>query len=184
MKRKILLYIIILAFLPLVTDAQEENKIPTSDTIFIFGGKKMNVDIKKITPDSILYSEKGGEEIKRMWNGNVYKVKYESGKMEIINTTPKQKKEKIDWRKVKVVKKKKHVVDFIEVQKIEATAKGSGRGYQTPKTLKRKALTILRKKAANLNANYILIVNESISAAFGDIPSATYTGIAYRDESQ
>jgi hypothetical protein len=41
---------------------------------------------------------------------------------------------------------------------------------------------VLRKKAANLNANYVLITKESVSAAFGEIPSVSLSAIAYSDK--
>jgi hypothetical protein len=97
------------------------------------------------------------------------------------DTTDKEK-ETIDWRKVKIVKKESNVLGMKKIKKIEATAKGSNQGYQTPKSLERNARIILRKKAAKLNANFILLTNKSVAVAFGEIPSATLYGVAYTDK--
>lgn len=97
------------------------------------------------------------------------------------DTTDKEK-ETIDWRKVKIVKKEANVLGMKKIKKIEATAKGNNQGYQTPKSLERNARIILRKKAAKLNANFILLTNKSVAVAFGEIPSATLYGVAYTDK--
>ena len=88
----------------------------------------------------------------------------------------------IDWRKVKIVKKEANILGMKKIQKIQATAKGSGQGYQTPKSLERNARVILRKKAGKLGANYILLTNKSIAVAFGETPSATLFGVAYTNK--
>ena len=100
------------------------------------------------------------------------------------NHSKKDKKDKLTWRKVKVVKQKSNVTGMRKVKEIKATAKGTGRGYQKPEHLERNASIILRKKAAKLNANYVLLTDKTISVAFGEIPSATLIGVAYTDKKQ
>jgi hypothetical protein len=92
------------------------------------------------------------------------------------------KNKEIDWRKVKIVEKEANVLGMKKIKKIEATAKGDNQGYHTPKSLERNARIILRKKAAKLNANFILLTNKSIAVAFGETPSATLFGTAYTDK--
>lgn len=92
------------------------------------------------------------------------------------------KKKEINWRKVKIVKKEANVLGMKKIKEIEATAKGTGQGYQTPKSLERNARIILRKKAAKMNANFILLTNKSVAVAFGETPSATLFGVAYTDK--
>jgi hypothetical protein len=170
-----------IAILPLGIIAQTTDK-NKPDTVYLFKGEIMSVDVKKISRDSVIYTEVGKTHLKKINKDNVRKIKYNYGKVEVLNTNPPEEKPEIDWRKVKVVKDKSQVSGLTEVQKIEATAKGSGRGYETPKTLHRKAIVVLRKKAANLNANYVLITKESVSAAFGEIPSVSLSAIAYSDK--
>jgi len=96
--------------------------------------------------------------------------------------TTNQKVEKLDWRKVKIVNNESNVLGMNKVREIKATAKGDRQGYRTPKSLERSARVILRKKAAQLNANYILLTDKNIVVAFGENPSATLYGIAYTDK--
>lgn len=71
-----------------------------------------------------------------------------------------------------------------EIQDVEATARGNGQRYQTPKSLERSAQVILRKRAAQLNANYILLTDKSVDVAFGETPSVTLYGVAYTDKEE
>lgn len=96
--------------------------------------------------------------------------------------TTNQKEEKLDWRKVKIVNNESNVLGMKKIKEIKATTKGDGQGYRTPKSLERSARVILRKKAAQLNANYILLTDKNIVVAFGENPSATLYGIAYTDK--
>ncbi len=92
------------------------------------------------------------------------------------------KEKEITWRKVKIVEKKANVIGMKKIKKIEATAKGNGQKYQKPKSLERSARIILRKKAAKLNANFVLLTKKSVAVAFGETPSATLFGVAYTDK--
>jgi len=96
--------------------------------------------------------------------------------------TTNKNEEKLDWRKVKIVNNESNVLGMKKVQEVKATTKGDGQGYQTPKTLERSARIVLRKKAAQLNANYILLTDKNIVVAFGENPSATLYGVAYTDK--
>lgn len=152
---------------------------PRTDTIFFFGKKSMNVHVMKITYDSVLYREPGETEILALDKDIVNKIKYNWGRLEILNEKEKEPRKFYDWRKVKVLDSKNEVEGLFRVEEVTAKAKGSGRGYETPRSLETKATIILKKKAANLNAQYVVITNKTITTAFGESPSATLKGIVY-----
>ena len=156
-------------------------KAPKLDTVYFFEGNERYVNVKKITFDSIIYLDPESKTEKSFDKLKVHKINYSYGHHEYFNEKQKTPSRTLEWRRVKIVESKKNVLSMTRVREIEATAKGSGRGYETPKTLERKARVILRKKAARLNANYILLTKKSVSVAFGEIPSATLKGIAYTD---
>lgn len=185
MKTKLLLFMGLL-----ITSYQmmgQVNKPDTSvkasrfDTVYFFEGPERYVNVKKITYDSIIYIHPGSKVQQSFDKSRIRKIKYSYGHHEYFNEKQKKESRQLEWRRVKIVESKKNVLTMTKVREIEATAKGSGRGYETPKTLERKARVILRKKAARLNANYILLTKKSVSVAFGEIPSATLIGIAYTD---
>ena len=152
------------------------------DTVYFFDRETMYINVMKITYDSILYREAGETDLQSLDKDRVNKIKYNWGRLEILNEEPPKRQKKLDWRKVKFLKNERRASGMHQVKEIIAQTKGSGRGFETPKSLEVKAKTILRKKAANVNAQYVLITNKTINTAFGEIPSATLTGIAYSTE--
>ncbi len=162
--------------------SRKEHQKEKTDTIYLFEDKEMHVNVMKITYDSVLYREARHTGLEAIDKDLVNKIRYNWGRLEILNENPPEKQKTYDWRKVKFLKNKRKAKDLFEVRKIEARTKGSGGGYQTPRSLETKAKTILKKKAANINAQYVLITNKAITTAFGEIPSATLTGIAYASE--
>jgi len=155
-----------------------------TDTIFFFEAKEMHVDVMKITYDSVLYRKPGETELRALDKDIIHKIKYNWGRLEILNEKPKEPQKRLDWRKVTILTKPKQAEGYYEVEQVTAKAKGSGRGYETPRSLENKAEVILKKKAANLNAEYVLITNKTITTAFGEMPSATLTGMVYSREQQ
>jgi hypothetical protein len=155
-----------------------------TDTIYLFDAQAMHVDVMKITFDSVLYRQPGETQLQALDKDIIHKIKYNWGKLEILNEKPKEPKKRLDWRKVEILNSPGQAEQFYKMEEITAKTKGSGRGFETPKSLENKARVILKKKAANLNAEYVLITNKTITTAFGEIPSATLTGTAYTRKKQ
>lgn len=150
-----------------------------TDIIYQHDGNKMLVNVKKIYLNDLYYSLPGETKVNKMDQRLVHKIEYKTGKVEILNETAPEIREVGDYRKVKVTRNPDDVEGLIEVAKLEAKAEGSDRGYSTPKTLERSAVIILRRKAALVNADIVLITDKKSYAAFGEIPSLTLYGKAY-----
>jgi hypothetical protein len=157
----------------------EEKNQPASDVIYQHDGTKMNVNVKKIYLNDIYYSLPGETKVNKMDQRLVHKIEYKTGKIEVLNETPPDMREVGDYRKVKVTEDPDEVEGLVEVARLEAKAEGSDRGYATPKSLERTATIVLRRKAALVNANIVLITDKSTNVAFGEIPSVTLYGTAY-----
>lgn len=164
-----------------IKHGKKENAEQTqkSDIIYQHDGTKMFVDVKKIYLNDLYYSLPGDTKVKKMDQRLVHKIEYKTGKVEILNETAPEVSEVGDYRKVKVTENPKEVEDLIEVARLEAKAEGSDRGYSTPKSLERTATIVLRRKAALVNANIVLITGKKANVAFGEIPAVTLYGIAY-----
>lgn len=152
---------------------------PNSDVIHRHDGTKMYADVKKIYLNDIYYSLPGQTKVNKMDQRYVHKVEYKSGKIEVLNETASTIRETNDYRKVKVTESAIDIDGLIEVAKLEARVEGSERGYSTPKTLERSATIVLRKKAASVNADIVLITDKKVSVAFGEVPSLVLYGTAY-----
>ena len=199
-KIKLFLIIIILPFMALSQQPLEENQSSDSvkqntnkgeknqpyqkrrtDTVYLFEGNQLNINVMKITYDSLIYTEAGESELKKIDKDKVHKIRYNWGKLEILNEKQPKILNRYNWRKVKILGSKNETEGLYMVDKVVAKAEGSSRGYDTPKSLENRAEVILKKKAANLNAKYVLITGKNVTIAFGEIPSATIKGIVYSD---
>lgn len=150
-----------------------------SDVIFQHDGTKMFVDVKRIYLNDLYYSLPGDSRVNKMDQRLVHKIEYKSGEVEILNEMAPAVREVGDYRKVKVTENIDDVEGLIEVAKLEAKSEGSDKGYSTPKSLERTAIIVLRRKAALVNADIVLITEKKSNVAFGEIPAITLYGIAY-----
>ncbi len=158
---------------------KEETKQQETDIIYQHDGTKMFVNVKKIYLNDLYYALPGDTKVKKMDQRLVHKIEYKTGRVEVLNETAPDVREVNDYRKVKVTDDPDDVEGLIEVAKLEAKAEGSDRGYATPKSLERTATIVLRRKAALVNANIVLITGKKTNVAFGEIPAVTLYGTAY-----
>jgi len=158
---------------------QDNQETVVTDIIYQHDGTKLLVDVKKIYLNDLYYSFSGETKVNKMDQRLVHKIEYKTGKKEILNETPSEVREVGDYRKVKVTKNPDDVEGLIEVAKLEAKAEGNDKGYSTPKTLERSAIIVLRRKAALVNANIVLITDKKSQVAFGEQPTVTLYGTAY-----
>jgi hypothetical protein len=150
-----------------------------TDVVYLHDKTVMQVEVKKIYQNNLYYSLPGETKVNQMDQRLVYKIEYKSGKTEIINEEPQKVRNINDYRKVKVTYNLDDVDGMVEVAKLEAKAEGSDRGYSTAKTLERTAIIILRRKAALVNAEMVLITDKKVHVAFGEIPFTILYGTAY-----
>ncbi|MFO7827017.1 MAG: hypothetical protein R6V23_00230 [Bacteroidales bacterium] len=150
-----------------------------TDIVYLHDGTKMHVDVKKIYLNDLYYSLSGETKVKQMDQRLVHKIEYKSGKSEVLNEEPQSVRSVSDYRKVKVTYDPDDVDGMVEVAKLEARAEGSERGYSTAKTLERTATIVLRRKAALVNAEIVLITDKKVHVAFGEIPFTILYGTAY-----
>ncbi|MCG8411170.1 MAG: hypothetical protein MI739_07795 [Bacteroidales bacterium] len=151
----------------------------TSDIIYKHDGTKIFVDIKRICLNDIYYINRGENKTSKIDKRLVRKVIHKTGSVEIFNEKAQHIRKVGDFRKIKVTKNPKDVKDLVEVGKIEAKAEGRNRGNSTVKSLERTATIILKRKAALVNANIILITKKNNQVAFGEAPTVTLYGTAY-----
>ncbi|HSH51372.1 MAG TPA: hypothetical protein VK982_06580 [Bacteroidales bacterium] len=150
-----------------------------TDVVYLHDKTVMRVDVKKIYQNDLYYSLPGETKVNKMDQRLVYKIEYRSGKVEVLNEEPQKVRNINDYRKVKVTYNPDDVDDMVEVAKLEAKAEGSDRSYSTAKTLERTATIILRRKAALVNAEMVLITDKKVHVAFGEIPFTILYGTAY-----
>ena len=157
-----------------ISEKQEQ-----TDIIYQHDGSEMKVNVKRIYLNDLYYSLPGETKVNKMDQRLVHKIEYKTGKVEILNETAPVVREVGDYRKVKVTYNEDEVEGLIEVAKLEAKSEGSDRRYSNPKSLERTAVIVLRRKAALVNGEIVLITGKKTNVAFGEIPSVILYGTAY-----
>jgi len=160
-------------------ESNEEVKSQKTDVIYQHNGTKMLVNVKKIQMNDLFYSLPGETKVYKMDQRLVHKIEYKSGKVEVLNEKPTEIREVGDYRKIKVTYDPVDVEGLIEIAEIEARADGNESGNSTPKSLERSAIIILRRQAANINSDVILITDKKTHVAFGEIPFMILYAKAY-----
>lgn len=118
-------------------------------------------------------------------------VIYEDGKKEIFTRIEEKEihdgetnksflivKEKKAWEEVSATYDKEETAGMTEIEEVVVEFQ-SNKMRATSDYLEKNALIILRKKAANVGGELVLITNKQINKAYGDLPSIEMEGIAY-----
>ena len=162
-----------------ILSEENNSEAPETDVIYLHDKTVMRVHVKKIYQNDLFYSLPGETKVNQMDQRLVHKIEYKSGQMEVLNEEPQTVRNINDYRKVKVTYDADDVEGMVEVAKLEAKAEGSDRDYYTAKSLERSATIILRRKAALVNAEMVLITDKKVHVAFGEIPFTILYGTAY-----
>ncbi|MBN2349321.1 MAG: hypothetical protein JXJ22_10810 [Bacteroidales bacterium] len=173
-------------------DLSNSFDITNYDKIVTFEKELYIVKIQNITPSEIIFRYPLNTFISKIHRTKVSQILYANGKIdlfkpiEIINDTdtllPDERiivKEIKDWKKVIVVYSETDVpYDLVEKGIISARYESS-KIKATGEFLEKNGMIIIRKKAANIEADYLLITNKNIHKAYGDLPFIELEGIAY-----
>lgn len=151
-----------------------------TDIVLFDNLEVLYVDVKKIDESSVYFSFPGETNLHKLKRTEVTRVKYKSGEMEDVEDYVSKEREVKDYRKIRYTWEPEDVEGMIEVGEVEAKAEGNNRGISTAKSLERSAIIVLKRKAALLDADYVLITDKHVHVAFGEIPSTTLKGKAYK----
>ncbi len=162
-----------------VIEVKQDLPTAKTDIIHQHNGTIMYVDVKKIQMNDLFYSLPGETKVIKIDQRLVYKIEYKTGKIEILNEKPTEIREVGDYRKVKVTYDPKDIDGLIEVAQLEARADGSETRQTSLKTLERSAIIVLRRKAALINSDIILVTDKKTHVAFGEIPNIVLYAKAY-----
>jgi hypothetical protein len=150
------------------------------DSVFIYTGEIYQCIVRKITATNILISQYDDDKILYSISRNdVNMIVYKNGTREIFSNFPKQKNVK-DWHNVKITSDPLEVLGFEKIETIIADASSSLNSSLTSKDLENIALVKIRKKAALLYADFVLITDRQFTKGYGEVPTFTIKGVAYK----
>lgn len=152
------------------------------DIMVLMSGEQKEVEIRKFSAKFIYYSNPGVSTMTQIDRRLVNIIYYRSGRKEIITPKAVDIPKTSDWEKIKITENPKDVNGaMIEIDVIEVEYEASTREqYLKPQTLEYSAYIILKKKAAMMNAELVLIKKKTHSRPYGEAPSVRIEAIAYR----
>lgn len=153
----------------------EAPEVNTVDTLVYLGGKHEPVNIANITTSKVFYTNLEDDTIFEIDRKQVEKIIYRTGRVEVLNRPVFEMISEDDWRHVFMTEDPEEIRGLYERGPIEVTAAASRNRRATV----RNAEIRLKRQAASLGANMILLESTEFRGGFGDIPSITMKGIAY-----
>jgi len=198
MKRLLVLYVIVSLFCSsaiatervAMQDSTKGNSSSASfpksklgvDIMVLMSGEQKEVEIRKFSAKFIYYSNPGVPTMTQIDRRLVNIIYYRSGRKEIITPKAVDIPKTTDWEKIKITENPKDVTGtMVEIDVIEVEYEASTREqYLKPQTLEYSAYIILKKKAAMMNAELVVIKKKTHSRPYGEAPSLRIEAIAYR----
>jgi len=152
------------------------------DMMVLMNGEEKEVEIRKFSLKNIYFSSPGESSMKQIDRRLVNVIYYRSGRKEVISPKLVDIPKSSDWENIKITEDPKEVGGtMIQIDIIEVVVEASSREqYFKPQTLENSAFIILKKKAAMLNGEIVLIKKKSHSRPYGEAPSLRIEAIAYR----
>ncbi|MHC1702992.1 MAG: hypothetical protein AB9846_03690 [Tenuifilaceae bacterium] len=152
------------------------------DIMVLMTGEKKEVEIRKFSLKYIYFSSPSETTMKQIDRRLVNTIYYRSGKKEVITPKATDIPDNTDWEKIVITEDPKDIGTLmIQIDIVEAKVEANNREqYNKPETLERSAYNILRKRAALIKGEIVLIKKKSHSRAYGEPPSLVVQGIAYR----
>ena len=152
------------------------------DILVLMSGEESEVEIRKFSTKYIYYSNPQESSMKQIDRRLVNIIYYRSGRKEVITPKAVDIPKGSDWEKIKVTENPKEVSPvMVEVDVVEVVVEASGRDqYYKPSTLESSGIIILKKKAALLNGELVLITKKAHNRPYGEEPSLKIEAKVYR----
>ncbi|MBN1414119.1 MAG: hypothetical protein JW973_03370 [Bacteroidales bacterium] len=169
--------------------------ITAYDKILTYSHDVFIVRIHNITPSFVLFLYPFNTDLNSLNRNEISQIQYADGTIdiflpladktgfdsEIVDTARIIIRNRRDWEKVTLTNKSEDIAGLIEKGRITASYQADFINAENA-YLEKNAGIILRKKAANLNAPFVLLLNKSFHKAYGDPPSIELEGIVYNYE--
>jgi len=173
----------------------DSRAIATFDKILTYQHDVVIAKIQNITPGLVLFLYPFNTELQSLNRNDISQIQYSDGTIdiflpltdkagfnkEVVDTARIIIRNRRDWEKVTLTDKSEDISGMIEKGKVNASYQADYVNAEN-EYLEKNAQIILRKKAANLNAPVVLLVNKNFHKAYGDPPSVELEGILYNYE--
>jgi len=173
----------------------DSRAIAAYDKILTYSHEVYIAKINNITPNFVLFLYPFNTELQSINRNDISQIQYADGTIdiflpltdkagfdrEIVDTARIIIRNRRDWEKVTLTEKSEDITGLVEKGKVIANYQADYVNAEN-EYLEKNAQIIIRKKAANLNAPFVLLINKNFHKAYGDPPSIELEGILYNYE--
>jgi hypothetical protein len=145
------------------------------DTLILQGQERQAVIIVNTTPSSIFFTRPGNNKIMEIDRDELERIIYGDGRIEIVNPPRIAPFPEDNWRHITLTEDPRDVEEMYVRGPVEVTAPASRNKRMTI----RNAEIRLKRQAAFLGADMVLITETEFRGGYRDVPSITMKGIAY-----
>jgi hypothetical protein len=173
----------------------DSRAIAAYDKILTYSHQVLIGKIQNITPNFVLFLYPFNTELQSLNRNEISQIQYADGAIdiflpltdkggfskEVVDTARIIIRSRRDWENVTLTNRSEDITGMIEKGKVIASYQADYVNAEN-EYLEKNAQIILRKKAANLNAPFVLLTNKNFHKAYGDPPSIELEGILYNYE--
>jgi len=173
----------------------DSRAIAVYDKILTYSHEVFIGKIQNITPNFVLFLYPFNTELQSLNRNEISQIQYADGTIdiflpltdkggfsrEVVDTARIIIRSRRDWENVTLTDKSEDITGMVEKGKIIASYQADYVNAENEYLVKN-AQIILRKKAANLNAPFVLLTTKNFHKAYGDPPSIELEGILYNYE--
>jgi hypothetical protein len=156
--------------------AQAQKDTVVTDSLVLLGGKIILADVLKIGSDVITYKKPGQDALFNIERKQVEKIKFKNGKIEVLNAPIFVMISEDNWQSIRLTEDPEDVQGMYNRGNVKVKGKTNDR---SGKDAYENATIRLRKKAATLGGEIILITRSERIGGYGEIPAYEIEGIAY-----
>ena len=149
----------------------------------LFRSEDMVCEVKRVSDKFVFYTKPGSKDMEWIDRRLVKTIFYQNGVVDDL--TEKETKEKLpkDWKEVTITKNPEDVAGMVKVSEIVVKHVASTRQhYFKPNTLESSAEIVVRRNAAQKDADFVLVLKVEHHRPYGDPPVVTIIGEAYKKQ--
>lgn len=151
------------------------------DWIKLLDGTEMEVEVRRISEKYVFYSQPGNMDTDWIDRRKVQTIYYRTGGVEQMSSRVTEIRNVKDWREIELTKNASDVDGLIKIDNLDVRLEAtSNQHYRSVQALERSAESVLRRQAALINADIVLIIRVNHIRAYGDAPVVNMVGEAYR----
>ena len=149
------------------------------DKITTWDGKTYIVRITNNKDDNICFKYPLNQNIEKISLNKISKIKYSGGKTEIFEKVDVNQDYDLSWEDIKIVNDVAEVEGMEKIDEVYAKFESKKPKVKNEYLIKY-GYSVIQKKATNQYARVVLITNEKIYKAYGDLPYIEIWGEIYK----